>query len=238
MEGIKLNKFKKLILTFTLVFIAGISTIYAETAINGIMNFIGDDINISLSQATDKMISDSPGAKIAAINYQAANDTARGYNESVSSISAMLKVYDTAGILQTTISTSDKNLFKLRRDFATAQGNKNFEAEQNTLKQDTYNKYFTVLQASDAVKINTENVAIQERILKNTNKKFDLGMVSKQEVLQAELGVLNAKNSLTKMEEALTMAKMGLNSFLGYDIMQKLVLTETLKAVELPDLKL
>ena len=233
-----MNKFKEALLIFTLVSMVGISTVYAETVINGIMNFVGDDIKISLTQATDKMLSDSPGAKIADINYQAAQDTALGYNESASSITAMLKAYDAAGVFQTTVSTSDKNLLRLRSSYAIAQGIKNFEAEQNTLKQDTYNKYFSVLQATDAVKINTENVAIQERILKNTNKKFDLGMVSKQEVLQAELGVLNAKNSLTKMEEASTMSKMGLNSFLGYDVMQKLVLTDTLKAVDLPDLKL
>lgn len=189
-------------------------------------------------KATDKMLADSPGATIAEINYKAAQDTALGYNESVSSITSMLNTFDTAGILQTAISSSDKNLFKLRRDFANAQGIKNYEAEQNTLKQDTYNKYFSTLQATDAVKINKENLVIQERILKNTNKKFELGMVSKQEVLQAELGVLVAKDSLAKMENGLTMAKMGLNSFLGYEVMQKLVLTDTLKAVELPDLKL
>lgn len=221
-----------------MVAVLGLSTAFAETAINGIMNFIGTDISLSLKQATDKMLTDSPGAKIADINYKAAKDTALGYSESVSSINKMLAAYDATGVLQNTVSSSDRDLFKLRKDFANTQGIKNFEAEQNTLTQDTYNKYFSMLQATDAVKINKENLVIQERILKNTNKKFELGMVSKQEVLQAELGVLLAKDSLVKMENALTMAKMGLNSFLGYEVMQKLVLTDTLKAEALPDLKL
>ncbi|MEI8216407.1 MAG: TolC family protein [Eubacteriales bacterium] len=233
-----MKKILKFVMILTLISVVGFVTVYANEVINGVMSFLGDDIKISLTQATDKMLLDSPGAKIADINYLAAQDTALGYNESASSISALLKAYDAAGVFQTTVSTSDKNILRLRSGFATAQGIKNFEAEQNTLKQETYNKYFSVLQTNDAVKINTENVAIQERILKNTNKKFDLGMVSKQEVLQAELGILNAKNSLTKMEEASTMAKMGFNSFLGYDVMQKLVLTDTLKAADLPDLKL
>jgi outer membrane protein TolC len=235
---VKLKRINKLVIAFSLIMVFSISTVYAEIAINGIMGFVGEESKISLMKATDKMLADSPGATIAEINYKAAQDTALGYNESVSSITSMLNTFDTAGILQTAISSSDKNLFKLRRDFANAQGIKNYEAEQNTLKQDTYNKYFSTLQATDAVKINKENLVIQERILKNTNKKFELGMVSKQEVLQAELGVLVAKDSLAKMENGLTMAKMGLNSFLGYEVMQKLVLTDTLKAVELPDLKL
>jgi outer membrane protein TolC len=235
---VKLKRINKLVIAFSLIMVFSISTVYAEIAINGIMGFVGEESKISLMKATDKMLADSPGATIAEINYKAAQDTALGYNESVSSITSMLNTFDTAGILQTAISSSDKNLFKLRRDFANAQGIKNYEAEQNTLKQDTYNKYFSTLQATDGVKINKENLVIQERILKNTNKKFELGMVSKQEVLQAELGVLVAKDSLAKMENGLTMAKMGLNSFLGYEVMQKLVLTDTLKAVELPDLKL
>jgi outer membrane protein TolC len=225
-------------MVLSMVAVLGLSTAFAESAINGIMNFVGTDISLSLKQATDKMLSDSPGAKIADINYKAAKDIALGYRETVSSLNNMLATYDAAGTFQTTISKSDRDLFILRKDFANAQGIKNFEAEQNTLKQDTYNKYFTVLQAMDAVKINTENLVIQERILKNTNKKFELGMVSKQEVLQAELGVLVAKDSLSKMDNALSMSKMSLNSFLGYEVMQKLVLTDTLKAEALPDLKL
>lgn len=206
----------------------------ADNTIVPDMNFTGDTIKLSLSEATDKMLKDGPGAQTAALNRSAAQAISQGYSETISSITSMLKAYDAAGILTTTVSSSDKDLLKIQRDFATLQGPANYEAEMNTLTSDTIKNYFTVLQAADALKINKDNLAVQERINVNTAKKFELGVVSKQEVLQAQVAVLSAKDAVTGAENGLAMAKMGLNSFLGYPVMQKLELTETLKVVAVP----
>jgi outer membrane protein TolC len=196
------------------------------------MNFAGEAVKISLQQATDQMLKEGSGAETAALNLKSAEAVAKGYNESAQSIRDLLEIQGVPLSVQATLPTQgDADLLKLQREYATLQGPLNFEAEMNTLRANTIKNYFTVLQATDALKINQDNLAVQERIYKNTVKKYDLGVVSKQEVLQAEIAVLSAKDAVAGAITGLNMAKMGLNTFLGYEVMQKLELTDTLKAV-------
>ncbi len=208
-----------------------------ETMAN--MDFIGDAIKLSLNEATAKMQTDGPGAEAAALNLKAAKATARGYNESIENTNEMLEKYSDLGIISSSLPTeSDVNLVKLQRDFAGTQGAFNFEAEMNALEIATVQNYFMVLQAQDAVKIQEENLAVQQRIASNTQKKFDLGMVAKQDVLQAEIAVLSARDGLTAAQNALKLANMGFNNLLGYEVMQALQLTDTLQAVEVSSIPL
>lgn len=234
MNKIKMNKIKIVLSLTTLLIIGSLGISLADNTIVPDMNFTGDVIKISLSEATDKMLKDGPGAQMAKINLASSEAIASGYSESNHSILEMLNQQNVPLSIQATMPTkADADLVKLQRDFARSQGPFNYEAEMNTLKMDTIKNYFTVLQAEDALKINKENLAVQQRIYDNTVKKFKLGVVSKQDVLQAEVAVLSAKDAVAGADSGLKMAKMGLNSFLGYDVMQQVTLTDTLKAVDL-----
>jgi len=211
----------------------------AEPAANAAMGFTGEVVKLSLEDATKKMQSDGPGAEAAALNLKAAKAAAKGYNESVTEMNDMLEQYSAMGIISSSLpNESDVNIIKLQRDFARTQGDFNFEAEMNKLKIDTVRNYFSVLQDLDAVKIQNENLAVQQRILANTQKKFELGIVAKQDVLQAEIAVLAARDGLTAAQNGSALARMGFNNFLGYDVMQDLQLTDTLKAVEVSSVSL
>jgi len=227
-----LNKKKLVIILAAMMVLGSFSLSYVENKIVPDMNFAGEAIKISLQQATDQMLKEGSGAETAALNLKSAEAVAKGYNESAQSIRDLLEIQGVPLSVQATLPTQgDADLLKLQREYATLQGPLNFEAEMNTLRANTIKNYFTVLQATDALKINQDNLAVQERIYKNTVKKYDLGVVSKQEVLQAEIAVLSAKDAVAGAITGLNMAKMGLNTFLGYEVMQKLELTDTLKAV-------
>ncbi len=229
-----MKKIKIVLSLTTLLIVGSLGISLANNVIVPDMNFTGDAVKISLSEATDQMLKYGPGAETAKINLASADAIASGYSESNQSIQEMLKLQNVPLSTQATMPTkADADLIKLQRDFARSQGPFNYEAELNTLKMDTIKNYFTVLQAEDALKINKENLAVQQRIYDNTIKKFNLGVVSKQDVLQAEVAVLSAKDAVAGADSGLKMARMGLNSFLGYDVMQQVTLTDTLKAVDL-----
>ena len=234
-----MNKKKFVLILAAIMVLGSFSLSFVESGIVPDMNFAGDTIKLSLQQATEQMLKGGPGAEMAALNLKSAEAIAQGYDESSKSIQEMLEAQGVPLSIQATLPTkSDADLINLQREYATLQGPLNYEAEMNTLKVNTVKNYFTVLQAADALKINKDNLAVQERIYTNTQKKYNLGVVSKQEVLQAEVAVLSAKDTVAGAETGLNSAKMSLNGFLGFKVMQKLELTDALKAVALPKVTL
>lgn len=190
------------------------------------MTFIGTPINLSLDAAYKKMLADSSGAKMADLNRQSALGVANGYGESVRLIN---KSEDKGG----DYSTTDKNILKIQKEYASAQGPKNYESEINKLKNDTLKNYFTLKELENQVQIAKDNLALKEKLLSNTQLKYKLGTVSKSDVLQAETSMLEAKDSLLAAQNGLDSMKMGFNQFMGYDLMQSVVLADTIKEIPL-----
>ncbi len=190
------------------------------------MTFTGEPIKLSLEDAYKKMLSDSPGAEMAALNKQSANGVANGYGESVSLIN---KSKELGG----DYSTTDKNILQIQKDYASSQGTRNFDSEINKLKSDTLKNYFTLKEIENQVQIAKDNLALKEKLLSNTQLKYKLGTVSKSDVLQAETSVYEAKDSLLAAQNGLNTMKMGFNQFMGYGLMQNVVLTDTINEVPL-----
>ncbi|MEL7570989.1 MAG: TolC family protein [Eubacteriaceae bacterium] len=202
-----------------------------ETAVTIVpdMTFTGTPINLSLDNAYKKMLADSPGAKMAELNKQSAYGVAQGYGESVRAINkaetnpASFWEYD----------NSNKDMLKYNRTFATVQGPKNYEAELNSLKSDTLKNYYTLKELENQEKIAKDNLALKEKLFTNTQLKFKLGTVSKNDVLKAEISVNEAKDQLIAATNGLNTMKMSFNQFIGYDLMQKVNLTDTIQEVSL-----
>lgn len=190
------------------------------------MTFTGTPIKLSLDAAYKKMLADSPGAKMADLNKQSAVGIANGYGESVSLIN---KAEDKGG----DYSSTDRNILTIQKEFAAAQGARNYESEINKLKSDTLENYYTLKELENQVQIAKDNLALKEKLLSNTQLKFKLGTVSKSDVLKAETSVYEAKDSLLAAQNGLSTAKMGFNQFMGYDLMQNVTLTDTIKEIPL-----
>ena len=190
------------------------------------MTFTGDPIKLSLDNANKKMLSDSSGAEVAELNKQSAVGIASGYGESVRLIN---KSKEMGG----DYSTTDKNILKIQKEYAAVQGPKNYEAEINSLKRDTIDNYYTLKELENQVQIAKDNLSLKETLLKNTQLKYKLGTVSKSDVLQAETSVYEAKDSLLAAQNGLNSMKMGFNQFMGYELMQNVTLTDTIKEIPL-----
>jgi outer membrane protein TolC len=190
------------------------------------MTFTGAPITITLDAAYKKMLTDSSGAKMADLNKQSAYGISQGYGESV----RLINKSENAG---GDYSTTAKNVRKVQQAYAATQGPKNYQAEINKLKSSTLESYYTLKEVENQVQIAKDNLALQEKLLTNTQLKYKLGTVSKSDVLKAETAMYEAKDKLLAAQDGLIKTKMGFNQFMGYDLMQNVSLTDSIKEVPL-----
>ena len=193
------------------------------------MSFTGTPVKLSLDNAYKKMLADSSSAKIAELNKKNSDNIAKGYAESIQSLNAA-RDSTSPGI---TYDANNKEVSRTAKAFATAQGPKNYEAEINKLKTDTLSNYYTLKELENQAQIAKDNLALKEKLLSNTQLKYKLGTVSKNDVLKAEVAVNEAKDSLTETTNGLNTTKMGFNQFMGYDLMQNVSLTDTIQEIPL-----
>lgn len=208
-------------------------TTTAPAVISADMNFTGDPVKLPLDKAYEKMLSDSAGAKMAELNKKSADGVAKGYGESVQNINQAKDKERESGDVNWNLDTSNKKMLEENKKYAAAQGPRNYQAEINGLKRDTFENYYTLKELENQLAIAKDNLALKEKLLSNTQLKYKLGTVSKSDVLQAETAVYQAKDGLTAAENGLNKMKMGFNIFMGYDLLQNVNLTDTIKEVPL-----
>lgn len=112
------------------------------------------------------------------------------------------------------------------------------EISEELLNISVKNVYFDVLYNQEKIKIKELNLQRAQRQYKNTNTKFDLGTVTKQDVLTAEANLESAKLELANAMDDLEYAKMNFNKTIGLPINTKIVLTEKLKYEPLQEIKI
>ena len=189
------------------------------------MTFTGTPIKLSLQDAYKKILNDSPGKTVAELNKKDALAISQGYVENIQDLN------DAAGLVPT---KKAKAVQRALRDYAGKLADPNYQAELNNLQMDTMTNYYQVKQLEDLEKIAQETLDLKEKLLTNTQLKFKLGVVAKSDVLQAESAVNSAKDSLLTAQNNLRLKKMAFNTFMGYDLMQNVTLTDSLKQVDLP----
>ena len=202
---------------------------------NGMM-FTGEEISLSLLEMQELVLTNSSGIELAKINRAANRAKKESYYKMYSLTKDEQPDYVFGGVI--TSSKTERDMAKLAADFATTQSEANYNAEINQLNYDTIKKYFELKQAIDARKISENNKATQETILKNTNSKFKLGVASKQDVLKAEVSYNQAVVDLANAQSMESIARMSFNSYFGFDLMQKVVLTDELDVISASNIPL
>src|ERR1700744_3947303 len=84
--------------------------------------------------------------------------------------------------------------------------------------------FFDLLLAQVNLETAESNLANTEKILKIANLKFDLGKVSKNEILQLQLEQLNAKKAVGTSKRDMEIATLNLRSYIGQEGNSKIVL--------------
>lgn len=87
--------------------------------------------------------------------------------------------------------------------------------EMERISVEAVDYYFELLLAQVNVQISQTNLTNNDTIFKIGEEKFRVGQVSKNELLQLQLGVLNAKKSLATAKQDLATARLQLQSFIG-----------------------
>ena len=215
---------------------------------NAVNEFTGTPLVLSLEETVTKMQTESIQAETAELNKKGDQAKAQGYGDSASAMKAALEeaakmeavgglsvayTYQEQGVTET-----NEEILKLQRDFARAHIEDNYQTELNTIRLSTIQTYYGLLQANDALRIQEENLQVQKDLLALTQKKYDLGTVSKIDLLTAKNAVVTAESDVTSAKNMVAQAKMGVNMLLEQPLMQELQLTTRYEALALPTITL
>lgn len=191
-------------------------------------------ISLSLDGAYKKMLADSPQATVAKYTLDGDMSVAKGYSEKLSSMHKLetSSSFDEASAWA--LDTSNKTMLEANRTFGNKQAPKNYEASINKLKSQTYEMYYNFKYTEAQVQVAKDNLDRTQAIYNSTMLKFKLGTVSKLDTLTAETTLNTAKDDYTLAVNGLEQMKMNFNLFMGYNIHQKISLTDSLTALAFP----
>ncbi len=179
-------------------------------------------ISLSLDGAYKKMLADSPQVTLAQYNQEDEITKAKTYSEKISTINN----FD--------LDTASKPMLQESRKFANEQAPRNYEASINKLKSDTYEMYYNYKYTEVQVQVAKDNLTRAQSIYNSTLLKYKLGTVSKLDTLNAETTLNTAKDDYSLAINAFEQIKMNFNLFMGYNIHQKVTLTDNLTALAFP----
>jgi len=78
--------------------------------------------------------------------------------------------------------------------------------------------YYDTLLAAEQITVNEKSVALLQKELDDTRRRYEAGTVPRFNVLRAEVQVANAKPKLSRSRNSWRIAKNNLTSLLGYDL--------------------
>lgn len=211
---------------------------------NATEEFTGTPLVLSLEEAVTKMQTESIQAETAQLNKKSDQAKAQGYGDSYSSMEEAMKYMDYLPLgtqyemQQSGMTETNEEILKLQKNFAKAHIEDNYQTELNSIRLSTIQTYYGLLQANDALRIQEENLAVQKDLLKQTQMKYDLGTVSRIDLLTAENAVITAESDVISAKNMVAQAKMGVNMLLEQPLMQELQLTTRYEALALPTITL
>lgn len=204
------------------------NTIFAGTDIVDSMDFTGEGIELTLENAIDVAISQNanPAVEASLLNMEQAKAS---YQKSKSALKKIKKIYNDEKSLE---YLQHIRIPELSNEFSMADAQRSHEATLEGQKAEIEAAYYGLLQAQQVEKINYENMNVSRELYERSNKKYELGLISRQEVLNSELAYINTVNEYYRSQNNLKASKMRLNILLGYDVMNELILKDELEQRE------
>lgn len=196
----------------------------AESSIVDSMDFQGDSIGLSLDEAIEVMLESNPTLEKSKLDLEQAQVDYDKYEKDYRRVKRVFGSEDKDSLKY----LQSVKLLEISGEYAMASARRNYDATLENLKADMEQAYYRLLQAERMTGINKANVETTKDLHEKTKKKFELGLVAKQEVINSELSLIRAENDYNSSQNNLKNAKMLLNTRLGYDIMKEVNLTEEL----------
>lgn len=120
------------------------------------------------------------------------------------------------------VTSRNKEIMELRRDFAKAHLQTNAQAELNEIEAATIEIYYNVLLAKENYEIAMQNVQAQQKTAQLVNMKKQAGLVPKKDLLSANSALAEAKMEQREAKTKLEYAKMGFNFTMGFPVTSQL----------------
>jgi TolC family type I secretion outer membrane protein len=147
------------------------------------------------------------------------DETDRTNNNFENTVSLSLPLY-TGGKAESAIEQA-----KLNNDSA-ALG---LEDTKQQIRLDATSAYYTVLQASNMVKLSQESVDRLNAHVQNVQAKYQVGTVAKTDVLRSEVEAADAEQSLIKAENSYELSIASLNDVIGMPLDTQITVKDQLK---------
>lgn len=210
------------------------------------MYFTGEEIKLSLDDALKIMTTTGPAYDAVQLTKKGNDAAARGQFEFIEAIEELQLAtkHPTMGAIiesaaaQAGMPTSMNSLTgkqaELAKTFYRAYSPVAYEAGMNGIKNSTIQAYFGLLMTEEAYNIAKETCDIKETLYKNTQRKFQLGVASKMDVLLAESDYLSAQQKEMEALATYNTTKMSFNMAMNFDLTQNVTLTDKLEMVTAP----
>ncbi|GBF12286.1 TolC family protein [Tepidibacillus sp. HK-1] len=227
-------KNNKIFIITLITLLSFISFPRANSLIIDSMDFQGEATELTLNQAIDLMLKDNPTMEQQKLDLEQAQVD---YDKAKYNLRKLKPLYedkrkDSIDYLQ------NYRLLEVSTEFTKANAERNAQATTEGLKAQVEESYYKLLQAEQLLKIKKENLDTYKKLYETTKKKLELGLVTKQEVLSAELNVINAENDYNATKDMLTKAKMAFNVTLGKDVMDQVNLKDQLTPKEFKEVSI
>lgn len=221
---------KHVLILFSIVFLmtAGGGDTKATADIVDSMEFQGQGIELTLEQAIEAVLKDSPVVKESNLNLEQAQVE---YEQNKSQIRKN-KASNNIGNENSITYLQSVTLPQLTAEFNIDNAKRSHEATIEGLKADIEQAYFNLLHAEQSEQINRESLEVTKELYEITKQKYQLGLVSRQEVLNSELSCINAENDYKAAVDAVKNAKMQFNAKMGYNVMTEVKLKDELQYKE------
>ena len=156
--------------------------------------------------------------------------SARGNTSTISSLGNTRNKFSNSVSLSIPLYTGGKvesvvEQAKLANDSATL----GIEKAKQQIRLDATSAYYTVLQASNMVKLNQESVDRLNAHLKNVQAQYQVGTVAKTDVLRSEVEVADAEQTLIKAENTYELSIASLNNVIGMPLQTQVNVKDQLK---------
>jgi len=236
-------KKKSIVIIMSLVLLLAFSTAMVFAVKAGEMEFTGTEMKLSLEDAKKAMLSSGIDIEAAKITLKSDKAKSATYYERLAGLyrqEAMADEARAAGLsgLVSGPSNNAKILADMAGAYAKEQAQRNYDAAVNKIVRATVDSYYKLALAKERLRISNENVAAQDKLYQNTQSKFNLGVVAKQDVLTAEFGLNDAKVKAEQAANDYTVARMGFNIQYGFDLMQDVTITDSLEEAALSKISL
>ncbi len=118
--------------------------------------------------------------------------------------------------------------YKKMSSIGVGMAEQNVENTKENIIVEVDQKYWSLVSLKENILVIKKSVKLLEDVVRETNNRYDVGIVTKNEVLKTQVELNNTKLLLIQMNNNLQLAKMDLNQSLGNSILDDIAIEDSI----------